>query len=586
MISSNTTDNTTSSQHENFTQHISRRGLSRAQRYGLIALITCLQVGCYQHQKPQKQLINRRSNRDKINHLRTPDAKNAVKLAKIKTDPLQLSSTSDASKTDDGLNPNEGTTCNEIKCKKIITKEHHNHSTDKPRVIVIGAGASGLFSALTLKQMGVDNVILLEASHRHGGRIYSDKLGDVLIEHGAEELYGPEGGNPIYHDIKKHYGDDAQMPISTWTKDQDVLIVMDQDKGNSGSTCWSETGDCIEDADISNYWTFCENLFDKKQLEAFDRPLSEMIADYPMNIDKAHRAYHLYENYPGAEFGTSIDKLGARSMILEGLDFKLSDEVYGLSSTGYLDALDTLYFKNITEDIFYNSTVTHIDTKGDQAIVTDQSGNKYQSDAVIVSVSLGVLKANTIKFNPELNENKQKAINTIGMGRGMKVSLLFDAQLWPNKMWRVITGGPTGECWTPNKYQPKAKSKVLTCFSMGRNAEKLDALPNDEARVEQILKDLTVALGHNAKKHLITYVMMNWSNDPNIRGSYSNPSVGTVGLNTSTNNMRHHLAASQGKLFFAGEATSTDSGRTVVAAIKSGIRAANEVIQLFKNNAT
>ena len=72
-------------------------------------------------------------------------------------------------------------------------------STDHD-VVIVGAGAAGLYAAYTLDNLGY-RVLILEATNRHGGRVYSDTLGDVGIEHGAEELYGT-ANNFVFDDIK------------------------------------------------------------------------------------------------------------------------------------------------------------------------------------------------------------------------------------------------------------------------------------------------------------------------------------------------------------------------------------------------
>ena len=46
----------------------------------------------------------------------------------------------------------------------------------------------------------------------------------------------------------------------------------------------------------------------------------------------------------------------------------------------------------------------------------------FRADAVIVSVPLGVLKANTISFHPPLPEWKTQAITNLGFGLLNKVS--------------------------------------------------------------------------------------------------------------------------------------------------------------------
>ncbi len=83
-------------------------------------------------------------------------------------------------------------------------------STDHD-VVIVGAGAAGLYAAYTLDNLGY-SVLLLEASDRHGGRVYSDTLGDVGIERGAESLYG-KNNNFIYNDVKSEYGASAQVKL-------------------------------------------------------------------------------------------------------------------------------------------------------------------------------------------------------------------------------------------------------------------------------------------------------------------------------------------------------------------------------------
>jgi choline dehydrogenase-like flavoprotein len=88
-------------------------------------------------------------------------------------------------------------------------------STDHD-VVIVGAGAAGLYAAYTLDNLGY-SVLILEATHRHGGRVYSDTLGDVGIEHGAEELYGATN-NFVFNDIRNLYGQGAQIRIFRETR--------------------------------------------------------------------------------------------------------------------------------------------------------------------------------------------------------------------------------------------------------------------------------------------------------------------------------------------------------------------------------
>ena len=102
-------------------------------------------------------------------------------------------------------------------------------STDHD-VVIVGAGASGLYAARQLDALGYD-VLIVEARHEHGGRIDDHTLGDVRIEDGAEELYGSKN-NFVFNDIKNLYGNNAQVEIFLENGSQDTLISMD-----GGSTC-------------------------------------------------------------------------------------------------------------------------------------------------------------------------------------------------------------------------------------------------------------------------------------------------------------------------------------------------------------
>jgi len=449
-------------------------------------------------------------------------------------------------------------------------------STDHD-VVIVGAGVSGLYAAYTLNNLGFD-VLILEATNRHGGRVYSDTLGDVGIEHGAEELYGATN-NPIFDDINSVYGNGAQIRIFRENSTQDQMIVMDADGMGGGNTCWVETGNCDSDADIVDYWDFYYQIGNHDNA-ATDELLSDFL-DTSWGVPSTSRGYHLYEDgSPGGEYGTTVEKLGLRSLSLEWNSFSLSGALYGLRSTGYLDALDTLYFNQVTPFVTYNSPVTVVDTSGVKPVAIDGNGVYNYADSIIVTVSVGVLKAGVIDFVPDLPAAKLNAIDTIGMGQGMKISLRFSSQIWESKMMNVLTDGPSGNCWTPNKYQPDATGHVLTCFMMGRNAEAMAALPNDTAQINQALADLDVAFGGTASTTFIEGVVQDWTSDPYIRGSYSFPAPGTRPLSGLT--QRQVLAEAVGPtLYFAGEATHNTAASTVPGAMQAGERAAGELIFNF-----
>jgi hypothetical protein len=342
---------------------------------------------------------------------------------------------------------------------------------------------------------------------------------------------------------------------------------------DGGTTCLV-SDDCENDSDIYDYWDFYYDIGNHS-----NDPTDELVSvhmDLVLGVDSKHRAYHLYEaGVPAGEYGTTVDRLGLRSLSRQENLWPLSGDVYGLDPTGYLDALNALYFDDVTSLISYNSPVTTIDTSGVKPVAIDANGVYHYADAIIVTVSVGVLKAEIIDFIPDLPASKVTAYTTIGMGRGLKISVRFSSPFWDPNTFSMLTEGPAGNCWDPGHYQNGTSDYVLTCFSMGENAQILSDLANDTARINQVLSDLDLIFAGAATTNYVEGVVQDWTNEPYVRGSYSYPAPGTFPGGTS---MRQELAAQVGTtLYFAGEATHNSAPSTVPGAMQSGDRASGEL---------
>ena len=68
-------------------------------------------------------------------------------------------------------------------------------------VIIVGAGISGLSSAYTLNNSGVDKILVLEAADRIGGRVWTEDPWGSKMEMGASWIHGIEN-SPTFEMIR------------------------------------------------------------------------------------------------------------------------------------------------------------------------------------------------------------------------------------------------------------------------------------------------------------------------------------------------------------------------------------------------
>ncbi len=448
-------------------------------------------------------------------------------------------------------------------------------------VIVIGAGMAGLYAARELLAKG-HSVLVLEASDRHGGRIYSKTLGETRIEMGAEEHYLARN-NPIYDAMVNEYG--SKVYTNAYVGDD--LFSMD-----GGNTCWGESESCDADPDISNYWKYFSRYGNRSKHRDFSKTLADdVLAEY--GVGKGHRAYHLFDSgFAGSIYAASLDRIGAASLAQQDWIWTLSGDVRVLAPAdlGYSDALDKIWWGDVLNHVMLNRPVTHIDSSRKQIVVHDAAGDKHLAGKVIVTASIGVLQSETIRFTPELPDSTVHAYSNIGMGRGMKVALRFKQQFWESRMAYLITEGLSSSCWVPSSYKQDSADHILMCYPMGDNGQALTDIARsagggsagNDAIIKVMLSDLDLIFANKAGASFSDGIVQDWTSQPYIRGSYSYPMLTTYETAPS---LRQQLAQPiDDRIFFAGEGTSHQNPSCVPGALQEGARAASAVHGLLMAN--
>lgn len=72
-----------------------------------------------------------------------------------------------------------------------------------PKILIIGAGLSGISAASKLIENGFKNVVILEAENRIGGRVHCDSFAGGVVDLGAQFVHG-EKGNVIFDLANEH----------------------------------------------------------------------------------------------------------------------------------------------------------------------------------------------------------------------------------------------------------------------------------------------------------------------------------------------------------------------------------------------
>jgi len=188
---------------------------------------------------------------------------------------------------------------------------------------------------------------------------------------------------------------------------------------------------------------------------------------------------------------------------------------------------------------------------------------------VIVTLPLGVLQSGAVRFQPALRR-KQAALRHLVSGPVVKAALRFEHPFWeersPGTAFFHAPRAAFPTFWTPLP----ARVPFLVAWAGGPKAERLARL-SEESLIEEALRGVRAVFGKVPP--LEAALVHDWRRDPFARGAYSYLRVGGEGA-------REDLAAPiAGTVFFAGEATDAEESGTVAGALRSGARAARQVLE-------
>jgi monoamine oxidase len=196
----------------------------------------------------------------------------------------------------------------------------------------------------------------------------------------------------------------------------------------------------------------------------------------------------------------------------------------------------------------------------------------FRAKRVVVTLPLGVLQSNAVSFKPPLRI-KSAALGKLASGPVIRVAMRFHTRFWearaPEIAFFHVPEAPFPTFWTPLPL----RAALLTAWAGGPKAARLTGASKEKLVAAAIHTVEAAFHKEKPREQLDSVLVQDWQADACSRGGYSYVLVGGEGA-------RERLAEPlEDTLFFAGEATDADEAGTVAGALRSGERAAREVLK-------
>ncbi|TFL00924.1 putative flavin-containing polyamine oxidase [Pterulicium gracile] len=431
----------------------------------------------------------------------------------------------------------------------------------KTKVLVLGAGITGITAAKTLTENGLDDFIILEYQDRVGGRAISTNFGQkadgspYVVELGANWIQGlqTEDGpeNPIWALTK-------QYKVSNTFSDFDSIETFDETGPVDYTSLFDDLDSAWVEAEQDAGYILRENLLDRSFRSGLSlggwKPRRQLPGVRPSHAQAAEWWYFDFEyafspeassqQYSVVNYNTTFYRFSEENNFVwdqRGISAMVEEE-----ADSFLGQDDPrLLLNSIITNITYTPKGVTVHTTNDIC---------FQAQYAICSFSLGVLQNDAVSFSPPLPSWKQTAIETFQMGTYTKIFLQFppDQVFWNTSTQFFLYASPNERGWYPvfqsldhEDFHPG--SGILFATVVSDQAHRAEA-QDDEVTKDEIMAVLRQMYPNTTIPEPIDFMYPRWSTTPWSYGSYSNWPVGV------TLKSHQNLRANLDRLYFAGEA--------------------------------
>ena len=410
-------------------------------------------------------------------------------------------------------------------------------------IAIIGAGAAGIAAARTARALG-KTCLVLEARQRVGGRAFTDRSLGVPYDAGAAYIHFSDR-NPWMREARR-LGIETRL-WRGWTHHEPWL-----------------GGHPIPNEDIERrlagygeLWEHIETLGD----EFPDMSMAEL------GSHLSRWAQGTLTNMSRLGLGEEPNRLSLHDYMSqwEGPDHILPEGYGALVEASARDL-----------PIHLGTIVNRISARPTGFEILTEEGTVH-AKAVIVTVSVGVLKAGHITFEPGLSLPLLRALDGLDMGALTKIVLVFDGErfgLMPGDD-KILLDAPGGamsfEVW------PFDRNIVIAVT--GGDAGRVICQQGEAGAIDTVAGLFSSLVGQDCRPNLRGGRLANWWTDPFSEGGYAYAHPGAFDARQAL------MESGIDGLYFAGEATAGGrfgASMTVAGASYAGWDAAKRAAKHLK----
>ncbi len=397
------------------------------------------------------------------------------------------------------------------------------------RAVIIGAGLAGLAAADALRRAGAD-VEVVEARDRVGGRVWSVPFGESVIERGAEFILP---GNPVLTDTADRF---------------DLRLV------RKGTLYGDRTpGGDAAPVSVTEVSAAAHRLASPAPGAAtVEAALGEAGLD-PRIADVIRARLEVSSGYPAADL---------RAEVLEEAGSAFGDFDTHTVAGGNARLAEALAEAVGDRRIRLSAPAAAVRWSATAVTVSTENDGPIEADAAVLAVPASVI--DRIRFDPPLPAATAAALRAVRYGQAAKLFVGLRTPAPPSatlsvaeRFWCYTQLGPDGHP------APFVAAFAGTAAALGR----LDVAAGPDRWLEAL-----AALRPDLELDRSAVLLATWSDDPWVRGAYAAPSAaapltGDEGLRPA------------GRLAFAGEYTAGPWHGTMEGALRSGLRAARDLLE-------